>query len=916
MDRLKKIGFVKILILLVAVIAAVFIVIQITSSGGSKVLEGDAVPEMLANTSFVYDELETGEGDALYTLEFTNGGYALYRDSGVGIVSKGVLEVSSDKTLKFVNQNETFTGSYKGSAFEEVSVSIDWQDSTMNMTPATETTEYVYLSYLGTYEGIFGDLDAVLILERWFEYYLYYNDTLYRGTYEIHSDKTIEFTPYEGDGFSGTLDYPTDGEFDLRSVTMNIDASLGGNSVSGDFSLADAQSSYEAAHAMGAYTISVYKEDVFVIHGVDGFVKAMGTLRMENNTGAATYFPRKITDEIEIENNYVVEFTYDGSTMSFPETIPLLPRSGNIDDETGFGSYWNAGTKLEFILNSGSDVSLSDGIIFTDELIDGAVAGGNFPDNGSMLDQCMPSKGTAKPLVLLIDFPDYHRPRHVDAKGIEDELFSMDNEDSLTSYYYRSSFGNLVIDGDVLDWYRADLNRDDYASDTELMAEAINYYIEQGLDLSEYDADGDGEIASLFVLWAGTLSGEGGTWDTAYRSTWRDSPADWNTDVKAYIFVPGSTVWSMVPPLACNTNSLIHETGHLLGLNDYYSYDTNPRNGSGAYTGGALEGGLSGMDMMEANIGEHNIYSKWLLGWAEPTVIEYDEISTLDGQIYEIRASSIAGDALFIKLDDTDSLHSELFVIESVAPVGNAAEYTRLSQPVVRIMHIDATVAADDSIGGWRGFGFEYDNSYTSTKFISTIEADGKDEFLNFVPANKAVKESYSEDDYFIAGDVITPNTYPNTNAYDSHGNASISTGIGIEIVEIKEDGTATIRLFYEEAKESLQLTDITPEERIVPYLSSEETFISADTTEIRFTYDSQLSEIGDLNTVMVYSNNEVVTGTSATIEGNQLVVSFEDGVQRDSSYTVVIPRGIISSADNENHLNNFSGIYGFVVEE
>ncbi len=873
------------------------------------------VPEIIADSSFVYDELEIGEGDGLYTLNFSENGYTLYQDGGVGVLSKGTIKAAADKTLEFDGQDENFDGAYKGSAFEEVAVTINWDGKTMDMSPATETSEYVHLSYLGVYQGMIGEKSAVLILDRWFEYYLYYDNAVHRGTYEIYSDKSVEFTPYEGLIFNGSLSFPENQDFELSMMTLEIDM---GETGSGSFALADKEASYEAAHAMGAYTLSIYKENIFVIHGTDGFVKSMGTIEMEDGQGKAVYFPRKITGEAENEERGNVSFTYEEGTLFFPETTPLLPRSGNIDEETGIGEYWTAGTKLEFIENSEIDTDLSEGIVFAEELVEGAVSGGNFPEGIDRLDQVMPSIGTSKPLAIMIDFPDFHRPRHVEPQGIEEALFSLEKQDSLSAYYYRSSYGNLVIDGDVLGWYRAKLNRDEYESDTELMAEAINYYIDEGLDLSEYDADKDGRVDSLIVLWAGNLSGSGGMWDTAYRSTWRDSPGEWNTEVTGYIFVPGSTVWSMVPPLVCNTNSLIHETGHLLGLNDYYSYDTSKRSGGdGTYTGGALEGGFAGMDMMDANIGDHNVFSKWLLGWIEPTVVEYDDIKSLNEQRYELRPSSVAGDALFIKLKDSESMYTEMLVVEVVSPVGNASEYTRLTQPVVRIFHVDSSLATEGETGGWRGFGFAYDNSYTSTKYISTIEADGEDEFLNFVPSENGYKSSYSEEDYFTAGDVLASDTYPNTNAYDELGNASIPTGLSIEIEEIKEDGTAVIALSYQELGEVLTLTEISPKSMPVPYTEEEETMIPADTKEILFTYSAGLNASAEaLQGIKVYSDHSEVEGVSAEVEENRLKVLFENGVEKNHSYTVVIPKGILSSADNSTVTNNYNGIYGFLVEK
>ncbi len=885
-------------------------------AGCAKEKAGEPVPEDLTGQSFVYDELETGEGSALYTLRFTKDQYYLYRDSGIGVLSSGNLESSADGSLTFCGDNGDFQGSFNGGAFEEPSVTIKYEGRTLEMAPATDTSEYVYLSYLGVYEGALGGKNAVLVLERWFEYYLYCDGVLYRGNYEIFNDRTIRFTPYEGDVFTGTVEYPSDTEFDLGCVTFSVKMKVDGKKSEGSFRLAQAQDSYEAAHAMGAYTLSVYTDNLFTIKGVDGFLKCLGVLKENGNEGVAEYFPRKITGEVEEGDTFQVAYTHQDDILYFPETTPFLPRSGNLDEETGIGSYWGAGTKLEFIHTEETGKNLSEGIEFVSQTIEGAVSGGNFPDEIRGLDQVMPSKGTAKPLVLLIDFPDYHRPRHVTADTVEKSLFSLEQEDSLAAYYYRSSYGNLVIDGTVLGWYRTEQERGKYESDKEIMAEALNHYIDQGIQLSDYDGDGDGEIDSLYVLWAGNLTAEGGIWDAAYRSTWEQSPSEWDCRVTGYIFVPGTTVWSSVPPLVCNTNSLIHETGHLLGLNDYYSYDTSSRSEysdeMGAYTGGALEGGLGGMDMMDANIGDHNAFSKWLLGWMEPTVVSYEDIQSLDGQSYELRPSSLAGDALFIKLKDSDDLYTELLVIESVAPVGNASEYTRLKNPVVRVMHVDASVAQEGMSGNWRGYGFAYDNSYTSTKFISLLEADGEDEFLNYIPAEGESKPSYSEADYFVQGDRIAPDTYPNTNGYDRLGNATISTGLCIEVKEIREDGMAVIGLSYQEAGESLQVTSISPDPCSVPYTQGEAGTLPVGTKKICFTYNLPLAAAGQLERVRVFSDQQQVSGVQASIEGNQLIVTLENGTEAKRSYTVVIPRGILSAAKDPQILNNSNGIYGF----
>ena len=878
--------FVRLFIPLVFALTALSLLL----AGCAEEQETPSVPQVLQGSVFIYDELESGRGDDLYTLSFDAQGYTLCRDGGTGILSSGSAQMEADGSLLFSGGKEPFSGLYTGGSFREPSLRLRFSQGEMTMVPATETTEDVYQAFLGVYEGTVDGKDALLILERWKEFYLCLDGTLTRGSYDVYGGQTLRLRPFEGTEAEAALEVPADRPFDLRELTLSLPG--------GSLSFASPRESYDAAHAMGTYTLSVYGQDVFTVRGVDGFLKAFGTLE----EGTARYFPRRITGEAEKGDSFRIPYEQEEGLLRFPDSTPLLPRSGNIDEESGLGLYWNAGTKLEFIRRQ-ETADLSAGIVFADSTRPDGVSGGNFPTSVRGLEPSMPSVGTAKPLVLLVDFPDFHRPRHVTAEGMEKALFSLEDPDSLASFYYRSSYGKLMIDGTVLGWYRTRQDRDSYESDKELMAEVIGHYLDEGLDLSRFDSDGDGAVDSLYILWAGNLSGQDGIWNAAYRSGWNSSPAEWDRRVSGYIFVPGSTVWSLVPPLRCNTNALIHETGHLLGLNDYYSYDAHPRQD---YTGGALEGGLGGMDMMDANIGDHNIFSKWLLGWAEPRVIEYEQLADLDGETFRLRPSGLAPDGLFIKLRSSDTLCTELLVVEAVAPAGNATEYTRLTEPVVRVLHVDAQEDREGLTGNWRGYGFRNDNSYTTTKFISVLEADGEDTFLNYLPAPGGVKPSYSGQDYFKAGAVIGPDTYPNTNGYDALGNATVSTGLEMTVESIEADGTAVIRLSHREAGDSLHLVSVTPEPQIVPY---EQRQTAAGTTEICFTYDRPIRS-DSLERLFVCRDQQILEGIRAEIQENRLTVTLPQPLEAGGSVTVVIPQGILRDADN--NINNSNGIYGF----
>ena len=73
-------------------------------------------------------------------------------------------------------------------------------------------------------------------------------------------------------------------------------------------------------------------------------------------------------------------------------------------------------------------------------------------------DTGLPSHGSPKILVLLIEFPNY--PHETDPAVVEQKVFGEGDSseypyESLTKYYQRSSYGALAIQGNVLGWYMA-----------------------------------------------------------------------------------------------------------------------------------------------------------------------------------------------------------------------------------------------------------------------------------------------------------------------------------------------------------------------------------------------------------------------------------------------------------------------------
>ena len=344
----------------------------------------------------------------------------------------------------------------------------------------------------------------------------------------------------------------------------------------------------------------------------------------------------------------------------------------------------------------------------------------------------LPTSGTPKVLAILISFQDY--PSTVSSTTISNMLFAGGDpadypRESLTNYYERASYGQLHITGDVLGWYQTAYNRSTIdtnnapTSRDDLIKEVLNYYDSLGYDFSQYDNDGDGDIEYFIVMWTGP--------DTGWSSFWwgyQTSFSDGGYTIDGKTLGKYSWQWESDRPTV-----VIHETGHALGLPDYYDYDDTV----------GPDGGLGGLDMMDGNWGDHNCFSKWLLEWLTPTLV------SSGSQVMSLRASGWTNDAVAI-FPGVSSIFDEFYMVQNRYRIQNDDNYPADG---MLIWHIDATLD-----GG--GNNYMYNNSYTSHKLIRLMEADGLEEIEN----NLGGADS---GDYYVPGRKLTPYSSPSSLKYD-----------------------------------------------------------------------------------------------------------------------------------------------------
>jgi len=281
--------------------------------------------------------------------------------------------------------------------------------------------------------------------------------------------------------------------------------------------------------------------------------------------------------------------------------------------------------------------------------------------------------------------------------------------ESVASYYHKSSFGRLTLGGEVMPYFDLPYSTSEFLnfeiSDRQEFGNPDNYWDEthhiirdvyntyDAETLQEYDLDGDGHVDALWLVYMYPHN-ESPFW--AYKFYWNQEP-DVNKPTPnvyawaSYDFANEGKGYSWANP---DGHTFIHETGHLFGLNDYYDYD------NGAAPTGQV-------DMMDHNVGDHNIYSKYLLNWSEPHVVTGNADITL-------RPSESSGDFILLKDGWNGHAYDNYILMEYYTPTGlntkdsegsgymskdsNSGTKTFIDSGV-RMWHVDSRVVRFDEEG-------------------------------------------------------------------------------------------------------------------------------------------------------------------------------------------------------------------------
>lgn len=379
----------------------------------------------------------------------------------------------------------------------------------------------------------------------------------------------------------------------------------------------------------------------------------------------------------------------------------------------------------------------------------------------------IPSTGDITGLVIPVQFQDYtcdtarKLKQHGGCEGIRTDIQTTlfgdgtgTNWESLASFYKKSSYGKLNITGVVSDWYTAPTTAVEFAltyqdsaagGAAKMVNDAVEWYKNKhsAEEMKQFDSNSDGYLDAVWLIysveehyqnlnddlfWAFVYWNQGSIADV-------DSPNAFSFMWASYNFMYNNGVDDGLGNILPDAHTFIHETGHLLGLTDYYNYD----NGDNVHEDISKSGweAAGGIDMMDFNVGDHNAYSKSLLEWVTPTVVQ-------GNATIKLRPFESSGDCLIIAPEGfTGSIMDEYLILEYYTPTG-LNEYDSIhpyagtypltfTEPGIKVYHVDSRLGG--FINGLLGADF--------ARYVT--ELDPRYDYVNIVnensPSRSGVKD-------------------------------------------------------------------------------------------------------------------------------------------------------------------------------
>lgn len=263
---------------------------------------------------------------------------------------------------------------------------------------------------------------------------------------------------------------------------------------------------------------------------------------------------------------------------------------------------------------------------------------------------------------------------------------------SVSSFYNEESNGRINITGVVSPIYNASYGATiTQAQTTTLVTTATNWYKTNYSTNSgkEFDSNSDGYIDGVILIYSAenNYGGNDNLWAYCY---WTSVNANTSSPVANTYFWASYDFMNESDNCSIDAHTYIHETGHVMGLDDYYNYDS-----ASSY------GAAGGFNMQDFNVGEHDPYSRVALGWIDPIVPTGSTTLTI-----------APGQAVILSPNDlsSNSPFDEYLILDVYSPTGlnefdSTYKYGSMypkgpSVTGIRVWHVDARLMRNYSGSG------------------------------------------------------------------------------------------------------------------------------------------------------------------------------------------------------------------------
>lgn len=478
-------------------------------------------------------------------------------------------------------------------------------------------------------------------------------------------------------------------------------------------------------------------------------------------------------------------------------------------------------------------------------------------------------QGTKKGLIILAQFTDSKFQSGHD-RALYNKIANAENytdngfKGSVKDYFKAQSAGQFELDFDVVgicqlknpcSYYGGN---DAYTGDDlragEMVAEACQWAVTQGVDFSKYDWDGDGEVDQVFVLYAGKGEADGGAESTIWPHEFALSTSDYGKSL--------SFNGVIVDTYACSAElngrgkldgigTFCHEFSHCMGFPDLYDTSYSGWFGMGDYDLMSA-GNYNGDSNCPAG---YSAYEKHKCGW-----LTYQDVTNIeeDLNVTGLKAISEGGGAYVLK---NKAHEDEYYIIENRQKTGWDAY---LPSDGVMITHVDydAYIWLYNTPNAQDKYYDENDNVYYNDHQRLTIFRAGR----------SASDDGVTSDLYpYNTNNSLTAESNPAATLYNKNSDGTKYMHVDITDISVASDGTASLTFSKADRSsggggETDPDTPVTPSGPVLLY----ESFDKCDGTGGND--DKWNGNIAGSSTIAAEYDNQGWTSTGKIYSGNECV--------------------------------------------